>query len=51
MLALNAGGALYAADVVSNLEQGVEQALDIIGSGMAWEKLNILAEFTQLMES
>lgn len=51
MLALNAGAALYAADVVDSLEQGVEQALDIIGSGTAWEKLNILAEFTQLMKS
>jgi len=51
MLALNAGAALYAADVAGNLQQGVEQALDIIGSGTAWEKLNTLAEFTQLMKS
>lgn len=51
MLALNSGAALYVADVAGSLEQGVERALDIIGSGTAWEKLNTLAEFTQLMKN
>ena len=50
MLALNAGAALYAADVANSLEEGVSMAQDIIASDLAWEKLQTLADFTQLMK-
>lgn len=49
MLALNSGAALYAADISTDLAEGVATAQDIIGSGLAWEKLRTLAQFTQLM--
>ncbi|MFT5481874.1 MAG: anthranilate phosphoribosyltransferase [Halieaceae bacterium] len=50
MLALNAGAALYAADVSSNLGEGVALAQDVIASGLGWEKLRMLAQFTQLLK-
>jgi anthranilate phosphoribosyltransferase len=50
MLALNSGAALYAADISDSLQQGVVIAQDVIGSGLAWEKLQTLVEFTQLMK-
>ena len=43
IVALNAGAALYAAGVAETLQQGVERALETIGSGAALEKLNELA--------
>lgn len=49
MVALNAGAALYAADVANSLEQGVALAQDAIGSGLAKEKIGELAEFTRMM--
>jgi len=48
LIALNAGAALYAADLVSNIKQGVDMAFDAIYSGLAQEKLNELASFTQV---
>lgn len=51
MVALNAGAALYAADVASSLAQGVALAEDAIGSGLAKEKIGELADFTRLMSS
>lgn len=50
MLALNAGAALYAADVSANLGEGVALAQDVIASGLAWEKMRMLAQFTQLLK-
>ncbi len=44
---LNAGAAIYAANVTSSLEQGVEMAKDVIASGQAKEKLQELIEFSQ----
>lgn len=47
MVALNAGAALYAADVASSLQEGVALAQDAIASGQAAEKLKVLVSFTQ----
>jgi len=48
MIALNAGAALYAADITNNIKQGVQMAYDAIYSGLAREKINELAAFTQV---
>ncbi|WIO74101.1 anthranilate phosphoribosyltransferase [Porticoccaceae bacterium LTM1] len=44
MVSLNAGAALYAAGVVSDLEAGVERARQVIQSGEALAKLSELAK-------
>ena len=49
MIALNAGAAIYASNQASSIEQGIEMANDAISSGMALEKMNDLAAFTQAM--
>ncbi len=46
IVALNAGAGIYAANMCSNLEQGVQIAQDIIGTGTAYERLKELAAFT-----
>src|SRR5690606_12304684 len=48
MIILNAGAALYAADVASSLREGVELASDALYSGMAREKMAELAAFTEV---
>lgn len=48
MIILNAGAALYAADVASTLREGVELASDALYSGMAREKMAELAAFTEV---
>ncbi|CAA0120608.1 Anthranilate phosphoribosyltransferase [BD1-7 clade bacterium] len=47
MLALNAGAAIYAADVTCTLAQGVEMAQDVMASGQAKEKFNEFIQFTR----
>lgn len=47
MIALNAGAALYAADLADDLKAGVAQAKDAILSGAAAAKMKQLADFTQ----
>jgi anthranilate phosphoribosyltransferase len=47
MVSLNAGAALYAADVVSSLAQGVERAREALVNGSAEATLRALAERTQ----
>jgi anthranilate phosphoribosyltransferase len=47
IVALNAGVAIYAADLVSSLEEGVERALQVLGKGKALEKLKAFIAFTQ----
>ncbi len=47
MIALNAGAAIYAANLAASLQQGVDMAQDAIHSGLALEKLNELVEFSQ----
>lgn len=46
MIALNAGAALYAADLVSDIAAGVVLAKEAINSGAAAEKLQKLVEFS-----
>lgn len=46
MIALNAGAAIYAADHVVSLKDGVELAHDVMASGQAAEKLANWAAFT-----
>jgi len=48
MIALNAGAALYAADLATDIGQGVQMAMDAICSGLAQEKISELAAFTQV---
>jgi len=47
MIALNAGAALYAADICDTLEGAVAKALDVIASGAALAKMQELASFSQ----
>lgn len=51
MVALNAGAALYAANVANTLAEGVNIAQDVLASGVACEKLKELAEMTQTMKA
>ena len=46
VVALNAGAALYVAGVAPAIAEGVEQALDVIVSGAAREKVEALVRFT-----
>ncbi|MCQ4322684.1 anthranilate phosphoribosyltransferase [Stutzerimonas stutzeri] len=46
MIVLNAGAALYAADIASSLKQGVEIAHDALHTGLARDKLEELVSFT-----
>lgn len=50
IVSLNAGAAIYAANLCATLEQGVHMAQDIIGTGLAYEKLKELASFTRQLE-
>lgn len=47
IVALNAGAAIYAANLCATLQQGVDMARDILGTGIAWEKLQEFSAFTQ----
>lgn len=49
MIAVNAGAALYAARLADTLEQGVSLAQDAIASGLAGEKIDELAAFTDCL--
>ena len=46
MIALNAGAAIYAADLAATLKEGVQRAHDALHTGLAWEKLQELVSFT-----
>ena len=50
IVALNAGAAIYAANIASSLEEGVKIAQDVLASGTAGEKLKELAQVTQMMK-
>ena len=50
LITINAGAALYVAGCAADLQQGVEMALDAIGSGLARAKINDLATFTQVQQ-
>ncbi len=47
IVALNAGAAIYAADLSSSLPEGIEKARDVIAIGAGMEKLNALIEWSQ----
>lgn len=47
IVALNAGAAIYAANLCGTLKQGVDMARDVLGTGIAWEKMQEFAVFTQ----
>ena len=47
IVALNAGAAIYAADLATDLNQGVEKALAVIASGEAKAKLEALVAFAK----
>jgi anthranilate phosphoribosyltransferase len=51
MLAMNAGAAIYAADLVLDLQAGVTLAQDIMATGQAQEKMNEFIQFTQLVSA
>jgi anthranilate phosphoribosyltransferase len=46
LIALNAGAAIYAADLAASLKEGVQRAHDALHTGLAWEKLQELVSFT-----
>jgi anthranilate phosphoribosyltransferase len=47
IVALNAGAAIYAANLASSLEEGINKALQVLSEGKAQEKLAALVAFTQ----
>lgn len=51
IVALNAGAAIYAANIADSLSQGIAMAQDILASGTGGEKLNELAQVTQAMKA
>lgn len=51
MVALNAGAAIYAAGIATDLAQGVSIAQDVLASGVGAEKLSELAQITQTMKA
>ena len=51
IVALNAGAAIYAADLVGDLASGVTKAQEILKSGQALAKLEELVEFTQSIQT
>jgi anthranilate phosphoribosyltransferase len=50
MIVLNAGAALYAADLASSLKEGVQLAHDALHTGLGWEKLQELVSFTAVFK-
>ncbi len=50
IIALNAGAAIYAADLAASLKEGVAMAQDAIGSGLALAKLSELVSFTACLK-
>lgn len=50
IVALNAGAAIYAANLVDSLAAGVERAKQVLQSGEASAKLDQLVDFTQSIE-
>lgn len=50
MIALNAGAALYAANIADSLKQGIALAHDTIYTGLALEKLQELVAFTNVFK-
>ena len=51
MIAMNAGAAIYVSGVADTLNHGVAIAQDVISSGLALEKMNELASFSQVFSA
>jgi len=51
IVALNAGAAIYAANLSDNLQSGVQKALQAIASGAAKAKLDELVEFSNVLST
>jgi anthranilate phosphoribosyltransferase len=51
LIALNAAAAIYTSGVAVTLADGVQMAEDAIASGAALEKINQLAQFSELARS
>lgn len=51
IVALNAGAAIYAANLCSDMKEGVRKAQEILSSGAALAKLEELAALTQRMQA
>ncbi len=49
LIALNAGAAIYASNAAQTLAEGVAMAEDAVSTGLALEKLNELAAFSQVL--
>jgi len=50
LIALNAGAAIYAADLADTLKEGIQRAADAIGSGLALAKIFELASFNSMFK-
>ena len=50
MIALNAGAAIYVSGIAGSMQEGVDLARDIIGSGQAKTKFASFAEFTRVLK-
>ena len=48
---LNAGAAIYAADLAPSLDAGIAKANDVICSGAAYDKFNAFVSYTQTLTS
>jgi anthranilate phosphoribosyltransferase len=48
---LNAGAAIFLADLAGSMREGVEVAREAVKSGKAWEKMTAFVEFTQAAKS
>jgi anthranilate phosphoribosyltransferase len=46
IVALNAGAAIYAANLTEDLNTGVQRAKQVLNAGVAVDKLDELAKFT-----
>jgi anthranilate phosphoribosyltransferase len=46
IIALNAGAAIYVANIESSLQSGINNAIKILDNGLAYQKLNDLIEFS-----
>ena len=51
IIALNAGAAIYVCGIADDLKQGVAMAQDAVASGLAREKMNELAAFTDCISA
>ncbi|MEE4659876.1 MAG: anthranilate phosphoribosyltransferase [Halieaceae bacterium] len=48
---LNAGAAIYLSGVAATLADGIQMADDALASGLAWQKVSELAQFTELAQA